>query len=79
MVAGETYSEWLRRQMDDRQVTTRELARRLNPDDPEIARRAVRRYLAGMVPIERTRDRIAHALGIRETGPRAVADDSEDD
>lgn len=74
----ESYAQWLRRQMTEREITQRELARRLNPEDSEIARRAVRRYLKGMVPLQRTREKIATALGSEKTGPEG-ADDAEDD
>lgn len=67
--ANETYAVWLRRQMDERGFTQRSLARAWNEDDPETARRAIRRYLKGMVPIERTRREISGALGCSGTGP----------
>lgn len=65
--------------MNDRRISTRELARRLRPDDPETARRAVRRYLNGMVPLTRTREEIAHAMGSGSTGPGSGSGDTEDD
>lgn len=75
---AETYAVWLRRQMDERGFTQRSLARAWNADDSENARRAVRRYLKGMVPIQRTRNEIAHALGITETGPAPDPEKEED-
>lgn len=72
-----TYADWLRERMQERQLSQRQLAHLLNPNDPETARRAVRRYLKGMIPIERTRQAIAAALGTEETGPDAA--DAEDD
>lgn len=74
---GESYAAWLRREMTERSFSQRSLARAWNPEDPETARRAIRRYLNGMVPIKRTRDQIATALGSDDSGPDA--DDSEDD
>lgn len=76
--AVETYAQWLGRQMAERRFTQRSLARAWNPRDPENARRAIRRYLGGMVPIARTRHDLAQALGCEETGP-AAPDDKEGD
>lgn len=76
--ATPTYSEWLRAQMEAQGLSQRQLALRMNPDDPETARRSVRRYLKGMVPIERTRHLIAAALGTGDDiGPDGES--SEDD
>lgn len=74
----ESYAVWLRREMDDRGFTQRSLARAWNEDDPETARRAIRRYLKGMVPIERTRREISSALGCSNTGPAPDPDKEED-
>lgn len=63
--------------MDERGFTQRSLAREWNPDDPETARRSIRRYLKGMVPLRRTREQLAAALGSEEIGPDG--DDTEDD
>lgn len=63
--------------MDERGVTQRELARRLDPSDHENWRRSIRRYLKGMVPLAKTKQRIADALGSEETGPADA--DAEDD
>lgn len=63
--------------MDERGVTQRELARRLDPTDPENWRRSVRRYLKGMVPLAKTKQRIADCLGSESVGPDP--DDTEDD
>lgn len=75
---SETYAVWLRRQMDERGFTQRSLAKAWNESDVENARRAVRRYLKGMVPIERTRKEIARALGSTEIGPAPDPDKEED-
>lgn len=75
--SSETYAAWLRRHMDEQQLTQRSLARLWMPDDPETARRYVRRYLKGVVPIQRTREALARVLGVDDTGPEPDA--SEDD
>lgn len=75
---SETYAVWLRRNMDERGFTQRSLAKAWNPDDIENARRAVRRYLKGMVPVERTRKELARALGSTEIGPAPDPDKEED-
>lgn len=74
----ETYAKWLERKMAEAGLSTRALARRWNPNDPETARRALRRYLDGMVPITRTRLEIATHLGSQESEP-AESDDAEGD
>ncbi len=71
-----TYSEWLAQKLDENGYTVRSFARVMNPENPEVARRSLRRYLKGMVPIERTRSEIAGKLGTKELGPD---DDSEGD
>lgn len=75
----ETYAQWLARQMEERNFTQRSLARAWNPGDPETARRALRRYLKGMVPIVRTRLEIARALGSPESEPKRQDADVEGD
>ncbi len=74
---SETYAQWLQRQMTERGLSQRQLGGLLTPSDPEIGRRSVRRYLKGMIPIERNRQTIAVALGTEDTGPSAA--DAEDD
>lgn len=71
----ETYAEWLGRKMREGDKSIRALARAWNPADPETARRALKRYLGGVVPREKTRGEIAAALGSSETGP--ASDDQE--
>ncbi len=74
----QTYAEWLRERMGERGLTQRSFAKLINPNDPEVARRAVRRHLKGMVPLERTRRVYAVALGTGDDlGPDA--EDAEDD
>jgi ribosome-binding protein aMBF1 (putative translation factor) len=74
----ETYAEWLEKQMQERGLSRRALAKIWRPDDIESARRSIRRYLGGMFPQERVRREIADALGVAELGP-AGADDAEED
>jgi hypothetical protein len=74
-ISNETYAQWLERQMKERGFSTRSLARVMNPEDPEVARRALRRYLSGMVPQARTRVAIAEALGSAESEPPSSDDD----
>lgn len=75
--SNETYAQWLERQMQERGFSTRSLARVLNPEVPEVARRALRRYLNGMVPQARTRIAIAQALGSEESEPSSSSDDDK--
>lgn len=69
-----TYADWLRGQMEERGLSQRQLGARLTPDNPEIGRRSVRRYLKGMTPIARTREAIAAALGSSDSGPEPDAE-----
>lgn len=70
-----TYADWLRQQMDAEGLSQRQLGARLTPESPEIGRRAIRRYLKGMIPIERTRVAISAALGTDDLGPDGDAED----
>lgn len=70
-----SYAEWLQARMEERQLTQRQLAKLLRPDSPETARRAVRRYLRGMVPTQRTRAVISGVLGTEDLGPDDSAED----
>ena len=72
---AESYAVWLQARMDERGLTQRQLGKLLRPDSPETARRAVRRYLKGMIPTERSRQSIAHALGTSDLGPDDTAED----
>lgn len=71
----QTYAEWLQARMEDRGLSQRELGKLLRPDSPETARRAVRRYLRGMVPTQRTREHISGVLGTKDLGPDDPAED----
>lgn len=64
-----SYAEWLQARMEEKELTQRQLAKLLRPDSPETARRAVRRYLKGMVPTERTRQHISVFSESRTLGP----------
>lgn len=70
-----SYAEWLQARMQEKGLTQRQLAKLLRPDSPETARRAVRRYLKGMIPTERTRQVISGALGTEDLGPDESAED----
>ena len=67
------FRDWLSSEMEARDVSRRELARRLatkhpkgvTPGTVETYRSAIKRYLAGtQVPIDSTRGAIADALGV---------------
>jgi phage anti-repressor protein len=74
----QTYAQWLRERMDEKGLTQRSFARLVNANDPETARRSIRRHLKGMVPLERTRVIYAEVLGTGDDlGPDA--EDAEDD
>lgn len=73
-----TYADWLQEKMTERGLGRRSFARLINPDDPDSARRALRRHLKGTVPIARTRQMYARVLGTGDDlGPGA--EDVEDD
>lgn len=71
-----TYGNWLRGQLDERGWGVRTLARRMNSDQPEIARRALNRYLyEGAQPSQANREAIGAALDI---SPDEMPDDDEE-
>lgn len=70
-----SYAQWLQQRMEEKGLTQRQLAKLLRPDSPETARRAVRRYLRGMVPTQRTREHISGVLGTKDLGPDDPAED----
>lgn len=87
-MAGRTFYEWLGGELERRQVSRRELARRLasgRPDDGrriESQRRHIKRILSGKTkPTQRTRDAICDALGVpRDAAPSAKDEaEAEDD
>lgn len=74
----QTYPEWLHEKMQERELGVRGFARLIDPENPDLARRALRRHLNGMVPIARTRQMYARVLGTGDDlGP--AAEDAEDD
>jgi hypothetical protein len=76
--ARQTYAEWLREKMQERGLGVRGLSRQIDPENPDLARRALRRHLNGMVPIARTRQMYARVLGTGDDlGPDS--EDAEDD
>lgn len=66
----------LEAQLREQNVTVRALSRRLRPDEPELARRSLHRYLAGRVASPEMRRRICEALGI---DPAALEPDEDSD
>lgn len=75
MGARRTFAEKLRNEMYAQGMGARTLARRLEPDNVEQARKTVRRWLAGTRPNQASRDRVTDALGMR----RGALNDDEDD
>lgn len=65
-LADTPLARWLRAEIDERpNWGIRTLARQMNPDEPEIARRALNRYMyEGADPSDAYRDQIAAALGV---------------
>ena len=67
-LAATPFAAWLRAGLDERQWGIRTLARRINPDEPEVPRRALNRYLyEGAQPTNGYRKQIAAALGVPES------------
>lgn len=67
-LASTPLAEWLRAELDEHGLGVRTLARRMNPSEPEVARRALNRYLyEGAYPSEANRDLIAEALDVDAT------------
>lgn len=85
-----TFRDWLAREMETRQLSRREIARRLASQHPkgvtadttETYRRAIRRYLETdpQVPTEQTQKAIAVAIGVDPAElPAGEEDDDEED
>lgn len=67
-------AEWIQAQLVERGWGVRTLARHMAPDDPEVARRALNRYLfEGSNPSEANRRLIAEALGVTASEVPAAA------
>jgi transcriptional regulator with XRE-family HTH domain len=59
------FGRWLCGELESRDWGIRTLARRINPGEPEIARRALNRYVhEGTLPSPEYRAAIADALGV---------------
>lgn len=73
-----TFGDRLRRYVGQEpgQVSVRELARRLNPENPESARRDLNRILNGREPRADKRERIAEALSVSRAD---LEDDSSEE
>lgn len=72
-----TFALWLRRQMEEQDLSQRALARKWMPEDENKARTYIRRYLRGVVPIERSRRDLAATLNVEDPG--AVSSQSSED
>ena len=66
MAAAETaaFGSWLRGELKSRGWGVRTLARLMNPENPEVPRRALNHYMRGSLPTEPNAAAIAKALGI---------------
>ena len=74
-----TFALHLRRAMDDKEISIRELARRLNPENPEAPRSLLHKWLKGKhVPSRTSRRAVARALDL-PVGHFVEDDDSEED
>lgn len=72
--ASVSFSDWLRGQLKTQDLGVRTLARRIDPQNPDVPRRALNRYLAGANPQRENAERIALALGVPlESIPRKEA------
>jgi len=68
------FAEWLSAQLEQRRWGIRTLARKIDPEFPEVPRRALNRYMRGSKPSEFYAQAIAEALGIsRDLVPVAEA------
>lgn len=76
--ANLTYGDWLRERMSEKGLSQRQLGTKLTPQNPEIGRRSVRRYLKGTTPILRTREAVSAALGTDDLGPGSPEDEEDD-
>jgi transcriptional regulator with XRE-family HTH domain len=73
------FGSWLRGELDHRGWGVRTLARRMHQFDPEVARRALNRYLReGSMPTQAYRAAIAEGLGISPDEMPASDDEEEE-
>lgn len=78
MAHRDTFAQRLRTELDRADLSVRALAKRLDADNPETARRNLMRYLSGSTkPGQRMRDAIADALGVDRS--LLSADDEEEE
>lgn len=73
------YGDSLRSFLASRNISTRTLAKRLNPSNPESARRDLNRIFAGREPRAEKREEIAAALGVERREIEGDPDDEEED
>lgn len=74
-----TFAVQLRQAIDTEDISVRELARRLNPENPEAPRSGLHKWLAGKhVPSRTSRRAVARALGL-SPDHFLDDDDSEED
>lgn len=71
------FGDQLRAELERQNLSIRKLARRMNPDKPEIARRALAKWIAGTRPSPASRMLVADALGVAAS-TFEDSDDSED-
>ena len=71
------FGEKLQAEMDARGMGARTLARLLDPGNVEQERRSIRRYLGGMTPQARNRNRIEDALGLERGALEPDADEED--
>jgi lambda repressor-like predicted transcriptional regulator len=73
-----TFGDQLRAELERQEMSIRKLARRMNPDNPGIARRSLHKWIAGTRPSPASRLVVAEALGVEASTTFPDSDDSED-
>lgn len=71
------FGERLRTELSRQNLSIRKLARRIDPKNPEVARRNLSRWIAGTKPTGASRALVADALGVDMS--YFDEDDEEDD
>lgn len=71
------FGEKLRAELGRQNKSIRQLAREIDPSNPEIARRNLSRWIAGTRPTRGSRVLVAHALGVDPA--QFDEDDDEED
>lgn len=70
------FGEQLRRELDRQNLSVNKLAKRIDPQAPEIARRSLTKWIAGKhSPTRASRARVARALGVDPS----MFDDGDDE